>query len=104
MTTPLDAELPPIDDEAQQFLHYNPNTADLVEWVRNYARAAIAMDRAAREKPNLKDDEEFAAAWARGEPLESRCGAHLLPAEYHQLPQQPSMGDTAEAPAQAPAL
>jgi hypothetical protein len=36
--------LPGITDEDRQFLHYNPNTNDLVEWIQNYALAAIAAE------------------------------------------------------------
>jgi hypothetical protein len=37
--------LPPITEEDRQFLHYNPNTADVVDWVREYARQAVAAER-----------------------------------------------------------
>ena len=37
--------LPEIDDEDRQFLHYNPNTSDLVEFVRAYARKALVAER-----------------------------------------------------------
>lgn len=40
-------ELPPITDEDRQFLHYNPNTADVVAWVRAYAEAAVKAEREA---------------------------------------------------------
>ena len=40
--------LPEITVEDRLLLHYNPNTGDIVKWVRNYARAAITADRAAR--------------------------------------------------------
>ena len=51
--------LPPITDEDRQFLHYNPNTDDLVEWVQNYARAAIAEQSDAVTKAAL----EVARCW-----------------------------------------
>jgi hypothetical protein len=38
--------LPPISDEERQFLHYNPNTADLVDWVNGHTAAAIMAERA----------------------------------------------------------
>lgn len=39
--------LPEIDDEGRQFLHYNPNTDDLVEFVQNYAKnyASLALSQ-----------------------------------------------------------
>ena len=40
--------LPEITAEDRSFLHYNPNTDDIVEWVQHYASAAITADRAAR--------------------------------------------------------
>jgi hypothetical protein len=40
--------LPPISDEDRQFLHYNPNTADLVAWAQEYARSAVLADRERR--------------------------------------------------------
>jgi hypothetical protein len=36
-------ELPPITDEDRQFLSYNPNTQDLVDWIQNYAREATTQ-------------------------------------------------------------
>jgi hypothetical protein len=39
-------ELPPLSDEDRQFLHYNPNTSDLVEFVQTKMREAIAAERA----------------------------------------------------------
>lgn len=38
----MDNPLPPITDEDRQFLHYNPNTDDIVAWVRSYAESARA--------------------------------------------------------------
>ena len=35
-------KLPTITEEDRKFLHYNPNTSDVVEWVQNYARQAIS--------------------------------------------------------------
>ena len=40
--------LPKITAEDRSFLHYNPNTDDIVEWVQRYASAAITADRAMR--------------------------------------------------------
>lgn len=37
-----------ITEEDRSFLHYNPNTADIVELVQKYARACIDADRAMR--------------------------------------------------------
>ena len=34
---------PVITDDDRQFLQDNPNTEDLINWVRVYARAAIAL-------------------------------------------------------------
>lgn len=42
---------PKITAEDRSFLHYNPNTDDIVEWVQNYANASINADRAARAAP-----------------------------------------------------
>ena len=42
--------LPEITAEDRSFLHYNPNTDDIVEWVQHYASAAITADRAMRAK------------------------------------------------------
>ena len=42
--------LPEITDEDRSFLHYDPNTDDIVEWVQHYASAAITADRAMRAK------------------------------------------------------
>ena len=39
--------LPPITDEDHQFLHYNPNTDDIVRWVQAYATAAVLAEREA---------------------------------------------------------
>ena len=33
--------LPPITDDDRAFLSYNPNTEDLVAWIRAYAESAI---------------------------------------------------------------
>jgi hypothetical protein len=41
--------LPEITAEDRSFLHYNPNTDDIVEWVHNYASAAITAARASAE-------------------------------------------------------
>ena len=55
--------LPPITDEDRQFLHYNPNTDDVVQWVRAYAQAAVLEEReacaeiAAPERTPYSDDE-----------------------------------------------
>jgi hypothetical protein len=40
------AEMPKITAEDRSFLHYNPNTDDIVKWVQDYARACIDADRA----------------------------------------------------------
>ena len=40
-----DMTLPPITDEDRQFLHYNPNTDDIVRWVQAYAERAVAAER-----------------------------------------------------------
>ena len=37
--------LPLIDDEDRQFLHYNPNTSEVVEWVQEYAARAVVAER-----------------------------------------------------------
>lgn len=42
--------LPPITDEDRQFLHYNPNTDDVVQWVLAYAQAAVLKEREACAK------------------------------------------------------
>jgi hypothetical protein len=42
--------LPKITAEDRSFLHYNPNTDDIVEWVQHYASAAITADRAMLEQ------------------------------------------------------
>jgi hypothetical protein len=42
---PAGVVLPEISEEDRQFLHYNPNTDDLVKWVRAYATAAVLADR-----------------------------------------------------------
>ena len=34
-----------IDDEDRQFLHYNPNTSEVVEWVQKYAARAVSSER-----------------------------------------------------------
>jgi len=44
--------LPEITDEDREFLHYNPNTADLVEWVQSYATRAIALSQPAAASPS----------------------------------------------------
>lgn len=36
--------LPPITDEDEQHLHYNPNTSDLVDFVKDYARRAVELN------------------------------------------------------------
>ncbi|MBV7457359.1 hypothetical protein KW843_22960 [Acidovorax sp. sif1233] len=41
-------DLPKITAEDRSFLHYNPNTDDIVKWVHDYAKVAIDADRAAR--------------------------------------------------------
>ena len=51
--------LPEITAEDRSFLHYNPNTDDVVDWVHHYARAAIAADRAARPKAVPLTDEQI---------------------------------------------
>ena len=45
--------LPEITDEDRQFLHYNPNTDDLVEFVRQYAEKAILAKQAAQVEPGV---------------------------------------------------
>lgn len=37
-------KLPPITEDDQKFLHYNPNTDDIVEWVQAYAREAVRLN------------------------------------------------------------
>lgn len=48
ITTQADrlAELPPIDEDDRQWLSYNPNTSDIVEWIQRYAIAALAKQQA----------------------------------------------------------
>lgn len=41
---PSKIALPPITDEDEQLLHYNPNTSDLVDFVKDYARRAVEMN------------------------------------------------------------
>lgn len=50
MRTQADSQpaLPKITAEDRSFLHYNPNTDDIVKWVQHYASAAITADRAMR--------------------------------------------------------
>lgn len=36
-------DLPEISDEDKAWLHYNPNTSDVIEWIHDYARQAIAQ-------------------------------------------------------------
>ena len=36
-------ELRPLTDEERQFIHYNPNTSDLEEWIHTYAREYAAQ-------------------------------------------------------------
>lgn len=40
-TTPVLPSLPEITQDELEFLTYNPNTSDLVEWIQGYARRAI---------------------------------------------------------------
>lgn len=40
--------LPEITAVDRLFLHYNPNTDDIVDWIQRYANAAITADRASR--------------------------------------------------------
>jgi hypothetical protein len=35
-------KLPEITKADRMFLHYNPNTDDVVEWIQDYARVALA--------------------------------------------------------------
>ena len=42
------AVLPEITAEDRSFLHYNPNTNDIVDWIQRYANTAITADRASR--------------------------------------------------------
>lgn len=39
--------LPQITKEDREFLHYNPNTSDIIEWVQNYALMTVAIEREA---------------------------------------------------------
>ena len=41
----MNTKLPEISDEDRQFLHYNPNTSDVVEWVQEYAKRAVKLER-----------------------------------------------------------
>jgi hypothetical protein len=50
-------DLPPINDGDRQWLHYNPNTDDLVEWVQTYARKAIALSQRQEQAPALSDEQ-----------------------------------------------
>ncbi|CAL62443.1 Hypothetical protein HEAR2312 [Herminiimonas arsenicoxydans] len=40
-TSPI--KLPKITDDDLSILHYNPNTSDVIEWIHDYARQAIAQ-------------------------------------------------------------
>ena len=40
----MNTKLPEISDEDRQFLHYNPNTSDVVEWVQEYAKRAVKQN------------------------------------------------------------
>lgn len=43
-------QLPEIDQEDQQWLSDNPNTSDIVEWIREYATKAVLAEREAVAK------------------------------------------------------
>lgn len=49
MDKPKMPEMRQIDEEDKQWLHYSPNTSDLVEWVESYAREQVAAHHAAWE-------------------------------------------------------
>lgn len=40
----MNTKLPEISDEDRQFLHDNPNTSDVVEWVQEYAKRAVKLE------------------------------------------------------------
>ena len=48
-TTPQGLPVRDLTDDEKQFLHYNPNTSDLVEFVQSYAHEALAAQAATIE-------------------------------------------------------
>ena len=57
--------LPEITAEDRSFLHYNPNTDDVVDWVHHYASAAIASDRASRAPTSSVLEDAARWRWLR---------------------------------------
>lgn len=56
--------LPEITAEDRLFLHYNPNTGDIVKWVHNYARAAITAALAASPTPPAEQQAQPGVVYA----------------------------------------
>ena len=114
------AELPQITADDRSFLHYNPNTDDVVKWVLDYARAAITADRAmlAQAAPaavaGQSEREAFEAYWAQcNAPLpmntrlcdDGRYGDQMVQAQWEAWQARAAAPTTQAAPvAQGDAL
>ena len=82
---PADSQpvLPEITAEDRSFLHYNPNTDDIVEWVQHYASAAITADRAARAPA---DSVTAPATESYVQPVPDKCDRIVWRGHYYHLP------------------
>ena len=65
------AALPEITAGDRLFLHYNPNTNDIVDWIQRYANAAITADRAARAPADSVLEDAARLDW-----LDQQCEAY----------------------------
>lgn len=57
MSNTLTKALPEISEEDQQWLHYNPNTSDIVDWIHEYARKAIESSQVGQPTLPLSDEQ-----------------------------------------------
>ncbi len=62
MTIPDEYNLPEITEEDKQFLHDNPNTSDLVDFVKAYAITAIEHHRKPVAK-RFSDEKPMQNGW-----------------------------------------
>lgn len=107
--------LPEITAGDRLFLHYNPNTDDIVDWIQRYANAAITADRAARATAEFHPIEtapkdgtrillhpavEVNDAWSKGHWSEQQecwivggSASGVAHTCWHALPPSPSSAD-----------
>ena len=85
-TTGRQPALPEITAGDRLFLHYNPNTNDIVDWIQRYANTAITADRASRVQADsvTAPAQQGKWAWVPVEPSTAMlvAGNHGQPGDF----------------------